>query len=110
MDEVKPLDASTWKLELGGAIRDRKSWTLSELNALPQVSQITRHVCVEGWDYIGKWSGVPLKLFLEHVGADLSAGFVNFRCADGYSSSLDMPTRVACANAVDVALCGPGVA
>ena len=29
----------------------------------PKVSQITRHVCVEGWDYIGKWSGVSLQAF-----------------------------------------------
>ena len=34
---------------------------------------ITRHVCVEGWDYIGKWTGVNLRLFLETVGADLTA-------------------------------------
>ena len=30
----------------------------TELYALPQVSQITRHICVEGWSAIGKWSGV----------------------------------------------------
>ena len=94
IDDVKPVDPLNWKLELGGAIRDRAPWRLHELNALPQVSQITRHVCVEGWDYIGKWSGVSLGLFLKHVGADLGAGFVNFRCADGYSSSLDMPTAL----------------
>lgn len=94
IDDVKPVDPTTWRLELGGLIERRRAWTLAELNALPQVSQITRHVCVEGWDYIGKWSGVPLRHFLERVGADLSAGFVNFRCADGYSSSLDMPTAL----------------
>jgi len=78
IDQVKPLDATTWQLELGGSIRDRKPWTLAQLNALPQVSQITRHVCVEGWDYIGQWSGVPLRAFLERIGADTRAQYVNF--------------------------------
>ena len=94
VDQVKPVDPTTWKLQLGGLVRDRAPWDLRQLNALPQVTQITRHVCVEGWDYIGKWSGVSLRQFLELVGADLNANFVNFRCADGYSSSLDMPTAL----------------
>ena len=33
-------------------------WTLDQLRALPQASQITRHVCVEGWSAIGQWGGV----------------------------------------------------
>jgi DMSO/TMAO reductase YedYZ molybdopterin-dependent catalytic subunit len=49
---------------------------------------------VEGWDYIGKWSGVPLKAFLERVGADMRARYVAFKCPDGYSSSIDMPTAL----------------
>ncbi len=94
MDQVKPVDGAAWKLELTGLIRDRQPWTLERLNALQQVSQITRHVCVEGWDYIGKWSGVALRPFLESIGADRSARYVAFRCADGYTSSLDMATAL----------------
>jgi DMSO/TMAO reductase YedYZ molybdopterin-dependent catalytic subunit len=52
--------------------------------------QATRHVCVEGWSMIGKWSGVPFRAFLERVGADLTAKYVGFECADGYYSSIDM--------------------
>src|SRR4029453_5180748 len=59
MNEVPRVDAASYKLELWGLIRDKKPWTLPELYALePQVSQITRHICVEGWSAIGKWSGV----------------------------------------------------
>jgi DMSO/TMAO reductase YedYZ molybdopterin-dependent catalytic subunit len=94
LEEVKPVDIKTWKLELAGLIDDKRPWTIEQLNALPLVSQITRHVCVEGWDYIGKWTGVPLKMFLERIGADLTARYVSFKCADGYSSSLDMPAAL----------------
>ena len=53
-----------------------------------------RHICVEGWDYIGQWSGVNFKLFLERIGADLSAKYVVFKCADDYYETLDMPTAL----------------
>ena len=49
---------------------------------MPQQEEIIRHVCVEGWDYIGQWSGVPLGTFLRRVGADLSAKYVAFKTAD----------------------------
>jgi DMSO/TMAO reductase YedYZ molybdopterin-dependent catalytic subunit len=93
-DEVKPVDIRTWKLELAGLIADKRPWTIDQINALPQTSQITRLICVEGWDYVGKWSGVPLSLFLATIGADTTAKYVGFKCADGYSSSIDMPTAL----------------
>jgi DMSO/TMAO reductase YedYZ molybdopterin-dependent catalytic subunit len=93
-DEVPRVDATRYRLMLGGLIRDRKPWTLPQLYALPQVSQVTRHVCVEGWSAIGKWSGVPFRHFLERVGADLSARYVGFRCLDDYYTSIDMATAL----------------
>jgi DMSO/TMAO reductase YedYZ molybdopterin-dependent catalytic subunit len=89
-DEIREVDANSYKLELSGLIRDTKPWTLPELYALPQSSQITRHICVEGWSAIGKWSGVRFSTFLERIGADLSAKYVGFKCADDYYSSIDM--------------------
>lgn len=88
------IDGESYRLQLSGLIEDKRPWTLRELRALPQTSQITRHVCVEGWSAIGKWGGVPFRAFLERIGADLSAGYVGFRCADKYSTSIDMPTAL----------------
>jgi DMSO/TMAO reductase YedYZ molybdopterin-dependent catalytic subunit len=92
--DVRVIDGTTYRLELAGAIRDRKPWTLAELGALPQVSQVTRHICVEGWSAIGKWSGVRFSDFLQRVGADLTAKYVGFKCADDYYGSIDMPTAL----------------
>lgn len=76
-------------------VRWRKAlWTLEQLQRLPQQSQITRLICIEGWSAIGQWGGVPLKLFLQHVGADLNARYVGFKCADRYYSSIDMATAL----------------
>jgi DMSO/TMAO reductase YedYZ molybdopterin-dependent catalytic subunit len=93
-DEVPEVEAADYALELSGMIRDRKPWTLPELYALPQTAQITRHVCVEGWSAIGKWGGVTFRTFLDRVGADLSAKYVGFKCADDYYTSIDMATAL----------------
>lgn len=94
MDAVPKLTAADYRLELSGLIEDKRPWTLERLYTLPQQSQITRHVCVEGWSMIGKWRGAPLGEFLRRVGADLSAKYVGYYCADGYYGSIDMPTAL----------------
>jgi len=93
-DEVRTIDGAAYKLELAGMIREKKPWTLPELYALPQVSQVTRHICVEGWSAIGKWSGVRFSEFLGRIGADLTAKYVGFQCADDYYGSIDMATAL----------------
>jgi DMSO/TMAO reductase YedYZ molybdopterin-dependent catalytic subunit len=93
-DEAPEVDPDQYKLEIGGRVDNKKSWTLPELNALPQVSQITRHVCVEGWSAIGSWQGVRLSDFLKMIGADTTSKYVWFQCAEGYSNTIDMPTAL----------------
>jgi DMSO/TMAO reductase YedYZ molybdopterin-dependent catalytic subunit len=94
IDGVKPVDGTTWKLELAGLIGDKRPWRAQQLAELPQQELIVRHICVEGWDYIGQWSGVNLRTFLERVGADLTAKYIAFKCADDYTESLDMATAL----------------
>ncbi|TMH87778.1 MAG: molybdopterin-binding protein [Betaproteobacteria bacterium] len=93
-EEVTLVDGKDYKLELEGLIREKKPWTLPELYGLPQTSQITRHICVEGWSAIGKWSGVRFSDFLARVGADTSAKYIGFTCADDYYTSIDMETAL----------------
>jgi DMSO/TMAO reductase YedYZ molybdopterin-dependent catalytic subunit len=93
-DDVPDIEGAGYALELHGAIADSRPWTLSQLRALPQVSQITRHICIEGWSAIGKWGGTPFQTFLRRVGADLRARYVGFHCADGYRTSIDMATAL----------------
>jgi DMSO/TMAO reductase YedYZ molybdopterin-dependent catalytic subunit len=93
-DKAPQLSASGYRLTLAGMIADKTPWTLEQLHALPQTTQITRHVCVEGWSMIGKWGGTPLSVFLQRIGADRSAKYVGFECADGYYEGIDMPTAL----------------
>jgi len=93
-DEIRRVDADSYRLEVTGMVADKHAWTLAELQALPQTDQITRHICVEGWSAIGKWGGVPFSSFLARIGADTSAKYVGFKCADDYYTSIDMPTAL----------------
>ena len=93
-DDAPEVDGKTYKLEVAGLVENKKSWTLEELYALPEVSQITRHICVEGWSAIGSWQGTPLSEFLKLVGADTRAKYVWFKCAEGYTNTIDMPTAL----------------
>jgi DMSO/TMAO reductase YedYZ molybdopterin-dependent catalytic subunit len=93
-EEAPTVDAASYRLEVSGLVMDKHAWTLRELNELPQTSQVTRHICVEGWSAIGKWGGVPFATFLKRIGADLTARYVGFKCADDYYQSIDMPTAL----------------
>ena len=94
LNEAPTVDPATYKLAVSGLVDNKKSWTLDELHALPEVSQITRHICVEGWSAIGSWQGAQLSEFLKRIGADTRAKYIWFKCAEGYTNTIDMPTAL----------------
>jgi len=94
VDEAPTVDEADYRLEIAGRVADRRPWRLADLRALPQAEQITRHICVEGWSAIGRWGGVRFPDFLARIGADTSARYVGFKCADDYYTSIDMATAL----------------
>src|SRR5579863_2397264 len=88
------VDLENWTLTVGGAVQKPGEYRLSQVQALPRVRQNTRHVCVEGWDVIGRFGGARLSDFLTMVGADPTAKFITVNCADDYYESLDMATAL----------------
>ncbi len=93
-DKAPVVDPDDYELEVGGMVAKKDTWTLDDLYALPQTSQVTRHICVEGWSAIGKWGGVTFSEFLNRIGADTTARYVGFKCADDYYTSIDMATAL----------------
>ena len=92
--EAPDVDEDAYRLVIDGLVEKKDPWTLEQLYALPQETQITRLICVEGWSEVGKWTGTPLREFLNRIGADLQAKYVHFVCSEGYSVSIDMPTAL----------------
>jgi len=83
-----------WTLTVCGAVQKPGDYRLKQIQALPRIRQNTRHVCVEGWDVIGRFGGARLSDFLNMIGADTSARFLTVACADDYYESLDMATAL----------------
>ena len=83
-----------WNLTVSGLVEKPGNYRLPQIQTLPRIRQNTRHVCVEGWDVIGRFGGARLSDFLNLVGADTSARFITVGCADDYYESLDMATAL----------------
>jgi DMSO/TMAO reductase YedYZ molybdopterin-dependent catalytic subunit len=94
IDDVPEVNAATYRLQVSGLANGKRVWTLDELRALPQESQITRHICIEGWSAIGRWGGVRFSDFMKRAGMDMTARYVSLHCADNYWTSIDMPTAL----------------
>jgi len=84
----------TWTLTVSGAVKKPGEYTLAQVQTLPRYRQNTRHICVEGWDVIGRFGGARLSDFLNVIGADTTARFITVNCADDYYESLDMATAL----------------
>jgi DMSO/TMAO reductase YedYZ molybdopterin-dependent catalytic subunit len=94
-DEDDPgVDLAEWSLTVSGQVQKPGEYTLAQVQGFPKQTQNTRHVCVEGWDVIGKFGGTRLSDFLRSVGADLNAKFLYLECEDDYYESLDMETAL----------------
>jgi DMSO/TMAO reductase YedYZ molybdopterin-dependent catalytic subunit len=86
------VDLDAWKLKLTGDVQRPGEYTLAQIQSLPRQRQNTRHICVEGWDVIGRFGGARLSEFLDLVGANPESRFVFVECADDYYTTIDMAT------------------
>jgi DMSO/TMAO reductase YedYZ molybdopterin-dependent catalytic subunit len=83
-----------WTLTVSGAVQKPGDYKLEQIQALPRTRQNTRHVCVEGWDVIGRFGGTRLSDFMQMIGADTASRFIAVTCADDYYETLDMATAL----------------
>lgn len=88
------VDLGNWTLTVTGDVQRPGEYTLNQIQALPKFTQNTRHICVEGWDVIGRFGGTRISDFLHDVGANLNAKFLYVECADDYYESIDMATAL----------------
>ena len=79
-----------WRLSVEGLVARPGSFSLAQLKALPARTQITKHVCEEGWCAIGEWTGVPLSRVLDAAGLQPAARFVSYYSYDDWADSIDL--------------------
>jgi DMSO/TMAO reductase YedYZ molybdopterin-dependent catalytic subunit len=79
-----------WRLIVDGLVARPFSFALDDLKRFPSRSQVTMHVCEEGWSFIAEWTGVRLGYVLNLVGALPQAKYVVFHPFDTNWDSIDM--------------------
>jgi DMSO/TMAO reductase YedYZ molybdopterin-dependent catalytic subunit len=85
---VGRIDPAAWRLRVHGAGVHERTFTLTELQALPQRRADLPIACVEGWSVAASWRGVPVREVLAAAGVH-GRHAVTVRSAEvgGYSVS-----------------------
>ncbi len=79
-----------WRLPVEGLVARPHDFSLAELKRLPSRTQVTEHICEQGWSAIAEWTGVPLSDVLNEAGILPQAKYVFLYSIDGWWDSLDM--------------------
>lgn len=81
---VPKRSAQTYRLTVSGLVTRSATYTLADLEAMPQVSLVRDFQCVTGWHVPQvHWSGVTLSSLLDRAGPLPTATTVRFRSFDG---------------------------
>jgi Sulfite oxidase and related enzymes len=89
------LEASTWRLEISGLVRQPLSLSLDQIRAFPSVSQAVTLSCISnlvGGDLIGSnfWTGVRAKDLLNEAGLLPKASEIAMLSADDYYEGMTL--------------------
>lgn len=87
---VQPeISLAEWRLTVDGAVDNPVVLTWEQLNALPQVDDVSDFHCVTTWSrYDCRWSGVAFTTLYELVRPRPEAKHVYFTGYDGYSTNV----------------------
>jgi DMSO/TMAO reductase YedYZ molybdopterin-dependent catalytic subunit len=91
------VNEETWRLKVVRAPGDTLQLTLNDIKQLPKKDLVFDFKCIEGWDQVTHWAGVPLKTFMQHYHLDGQAKmkYVGLQTPDkGYYVGIDMPSAL----------------
>lgn len=79
--EIAPSD---YRLSVSGLVEHAETFTLADLESMPNVRFVKTFQCVTGWRVPGvHWEGVPLSRILQTVGVRHGAVALSFHSYDG---------------------------
>ncbi len=91
-----PLDMAAWRLRVSGlASGEIQEFTLDDIKRLPRTEVVTQLKCIEGWDFVVKWTGVALRDFLESHPVGKAAAYAALATPDRkYYVGLDLASAM----------------
>ena len=91
------VNEETWRLKVVRAAGDTLQLTLNDIKQLPKKDLVFDFKCIEGWDQVTHWAGVPLKTFMQHyhLSGQAQMKYVGLKTPDnGYYVGIDMPSAL----------------
>ncbi len=89
---VQPqISHEEWRLSVDGLVEKPQNLDWAQLNALPQVTDVSDFHCVTTWSkYDCEWGGVAFTTLFELAQPKPDAKFVYFTSYDGYSTNVPL--------------------
>jgi DMSO/TMAO reductase YedYZ molybdopterin-dependent catalytic subunit len=96
---IQQVDIAKWTLKVHGLVEVPLTLTLSDLKRGPEKEFVRTLSCISntvGGNLIStaRWVGVPLRWVLDVAGLRVGAERVVFRAADGFYSSVELPSAL----------------
>jgi DMSO/TMAO reductase YedYZ molybdopterin-dependent catalytic subunit len=91
------VDVETWRLKVVRESGDTLQLNLNDIRKLPKKDLIFDFKCIEGWDQVTHWGGVPLRTFMKyyHLDGESKKKYVGLETPDkGYYVGIDMPSAL----------------
>ncbi len=89
------VNPALWRLEIGGMVESKRSYSIDELKAMPSVTQETTLMCISNQIGMGLmsnavWKGVPLRALLEPAKARPEGKKVLLHGVDNYTDTFPL--------------------
>ncbi len=77
-------DFKDYRLKVHGMVETPLELSMDDIKAMKKQTQITKHICIQGWSAIAEWTGVPMRDILKLCKPKKGAKYVVFHCYDVY--------------------------
>ena len=91
------VNEKTWRLKVIRDAGDTLQLTINDIKKLPKKELVFDFKCIEGWDQVTHWAGVPLKTFMQHyqLNGQAKMKYIGLVTPDkGYYVGIDMPSAL----------------
>ncbi|MDB5250162.1 MAG: molybdopterin-dependent oxidoreductase [Segetibacter sp.] len=91
------VNEETWRLHVVRSSGDTLHLTINDIKKLPKKDLVFDFKCIEGWDQVTHWAGVPLKTFMQyyHLNGQSKMKYVGLQTPDKkYYVGIDMPSAL----------------
>lgn len=75
---AQALPTDDWKVEVGGLVKNPRTYDIDDLRKFPLEERVYRFRCVEAWSMVLPWIGFPMRELIAAVEPTSQAKFVRF--------------------------------